>query len=299
VTGHRGDLPVVSTQPQFALDGAVEEFALSALRIMLALGVAFALLDLVISLVEGDGDGPVLVGVVSSLAWISGLAWLDPTARFLRKAWRTAVVVAVASAVFALAGTWGNPYTSEVFVLTGLATVVESRRRVVACVVIAIAGYVGGLLAEGFTLAQLVAAPRVSVVANNIGDLVLFALVMLVALDACRRVLGTALVTLNDVRSGGSATTPALGSVISRADRGPVALLPPARPVDLVDALTEKERALLRHLAAGLRAKQVAHQTATPLPTIRRQIASAKRKTGARTVEQLVGLLVEAELPDD
>jgi len=123
-----------------------------------------------------------------------------------------------------------------------------------------------------------------------------FALVLLLAFSACRRIVGTAWQSLEAVRAGGGSVTGALGLALRRADGAPLAALPAPPPVDIAAVLSAREVALVRHLAAGLRAKQVAHQTGTPLGTVRSQIASAKRKTGARTVEQLVGLVAEAEL---
>ena len=290
----RGAVPGAPRQAA-ALEGIVESFGFAALRIVLAVVAAFALMDLLIVVVDGDDVGRVAVGIVSTLAGIASLRWFEITARFLRRPGAVAAVVGVISVGVAGTGTWNSPYTSEVFALMGVATVVASTRGVVVSVVVAALGYVGGLLLEGITPAQLVDTAHAAVVANTIGDFVLFAVVLLVALRACRQVLGPARQTLESVRAGGPAMTQQLGLALRRADRAPVAWLPPARAADLVAMLSARERALVLRLAAGLLPKQVALETGTPMGTIRSGIASAKRKTGARTVEQLVALVTESE----
>jgi DNA-binding CsgD family transcriptional regulator len=64
-------------------------------------------------------------------------------------------------------------------------------------------------------------------------------------------------------------------------------------PAALVTALSNAERRVLALLAAGRAPKQAARELDVALATVRTHIASAKRKTGARTLEQLVGLFAE------
>ena len=290
----RGIVPTARRHPP-GPPAPVERFALSALRIMFGVGVTFAVLDLIIAVAARDGAAQIAVGVGSSAAWISGLVWFGRTSQFVRRAGGVAALVAVLSGAVAFAGTWSSPFTSEVFALMGVATVVESKRGVAACVAVAATGYVAGLLTDGLTLSQLTDSRHAAVVANNIGDFVLFAGVLLVAFGACWRVLGSAPEILASVRGGGLAITPDLGVALRRADSAPVASLSRPPAADVVAVLSERERALMRELASGLAPKQIAHDSGTPLGTIRSQIASAKRKTGARTVEQLVGLVAEAD----
>lgn len=291
---HRGGVPAGSGRA-LGVGGLVERFGLGALRIMLGVGASFVALDLVIAVVEGDDGGQIAVGIVSSVAWLGGLVWFDRAATLLRRPRRVEALVVIVSAGVAAAGTWNSPYTTEVFALIAVATVVASGRGVAVCVALATAGYVGGLLVEGTTPAQLVDGRHAGVVANNIGDFILFAVVLLVALNACRRVLGSAREIIGSARAGGATVTPELGLALRRADRH-VGLLPRARAADIVAGLSDAERAVLRQLSVGLLPKQVAQQTGTPMGTVRRQIAAAKRKTGVRTVEQLVALVAEADM---
>jgi DNA-binding CsgD family transcriptional regulator len=101
--------------------------------------------------------------------------------------------------------------------------------------------------------------------------------------------------TLHDARRGASrAITPAL----ARALDGPVALLEAPDPGARLAALTPAEVAVLELLAAGQAPKQAARKLSVSLATVRSHIAAGKRKTGARTLEQLVGIYAEAVVVD-
>jgi DNA-binding CsgD family transcriptional regulator len=71
--------------------------------------------------------------------------------------------------------------------------------------------------------------------------------------------------------------------------------LPRREATTLADGLTTAERRVLELLSRGRAPKQVALELHVALSTVRSHIASAKRRTGARTVEELVGIFVEAE----
>lgn len=84
---------------------------------------------------------------------------------------------------------------------------------------------------------------------------------------------------------------PSLASQLAAAAAGaPARLLARADPRALIAPLSAAERRVLGLLADGLAPKQAAHVLGVKLATVRSQIAAAKRKTGARTVEQLVGI---------
>jgi len=71
----------------------------------------------------------------------------------------------------------------------------------------------------------------------------------------------------------------------------------PARRVAEIDGLarlTRCERRVLELLAQGLAPKQAAWHLHVAITTVRSHIAAAKRKTGARTLHQLVGMFVDA-----
>lgn len=68
------------------------------------------------------------------------------------------------------------------------------------------------------------------------------------------------------------------------ADPGP----PPATPVAQPTALTPAQVQIVDLLASGLSPKQISAERGTSLETVRTQIKWAKRKTGSRTLEELV-----------
>jgi DNA-binding CsgD family transcriptional regulator len=64
----------------------------------------------------------------------------------------------------------------------------------------------------------------------------------------------------------------------------------------VIEPLTTAERDVLALLAHGRAPKQAAYERGIAISTVRSHIRAAKRKTGARTLEQLVALFAEAEV---
>jgi DNA-binding NarL/FixJ family response regulator len=62
--------------------------------------------------------------------------------------------------------------------------------------------------------------------------------------------------------------------------------------------LTRSERRVLTLLAEGLAPKQAAWELHVAISTVRSHIASAKRKSGARTLQQMVGAFAATAGPD-
>ena len=62
--------------------------------------------------------------------------------------------------------------------------------------------------------------------------------------------------------------------------------------------LTQSERRVLTLLAQGLAPKQAAWELHVAISTVRSHIASAKRKSGARTLQQMVGAFAATAVPD-
>jgi DNA-binding NarL/FixJ family response regulator len=94
-----------------------------------------------------------------------------------------------------------------------------------------------------------------------------------------RRTPANAARELADIRAGSYAFTRAPGGAMQGA---PLALKPGCPGV-----LTRMERSVVEGLAAGLAAKQLAHNRGVSLATVRTHIKNAKRKTGARTLREL------------
>src|SRR5204862_3215831 len=104
---------------------------------------------------------------------------------------------------------------------------------------------------------------------------------------------------LYGLRHGEPATTPGLTALL--AGQRMLALPAAPAPTNEVDhapvgaALTPAEREVVGLLADGHRAKQIALLRGVELSTVRSQIKSAKRKTGARTLDELVAVAWEAD----
>ncbi len=71
-------------------------------------------------------------------------------------------------------------------------------------------------------------------------------------------------------------------------------MLPAPDPGARIASLTPAEVGVLDLLATGLAPKQAARELSVSLATVRSHIAAAKRKTEARTLEQLVAIYAEA-----
>jgi DNA-binding CsgD family transcriptional regulator len=92
-------------------------------------------------------------------------------------------------------------------------------------------------------------------------------------------------------RTGGIAVTAGLAYAGVRTS--PTELPSGVDPRVLIGTLSAAERDVLVLLARGRAPKQAAYERGTTIATVRSQIAAAKRKTGARTLGQLVALFAE------
>jgi DNA-binding CsgD family transcriptional regulator len=177
-------------------------------------------------------------------------------------------------------------------VIVCISAFVSSARWVALCFGMCTVCYLGGLALHGETLAWMLGDGRPVITAQ----LVTFAsngAVGLLLIALLRRFLATGPQRLAAVRDGGRSLTPQLALAASARH---VALLPSADARTLIAPLTYGERDLIALLAAGRVPKQAALDLSIALASVRSRIASAKRKTGARTVEQLVALYAEVEL---
>jgi DNA-binding CsgD family transcriptional regulator len=164
---------------------------------------------------------------------------------------------------------------------------------VTVTVLISAAGYLGDQALAGHGLGWMFAGAGRSDVATQLADLVLNALIGLLLIAMLRRFVAHAEDTLAAARQGSSrAITPALAATLAPTP----ALLPAPDPRARTAALTPAELGVLALLAAGQAPKQAARELSVSLATVRSHIAAAKRKTGARTLEQLVAIYVEAAL---
>jgi DNA-binding CsgD family transcriptional regulator len=289
-------LPQAPSYPATA--AAMDAFAMTALRAALALGSLFAVLIVAGALATGVAPIRAALGVSLVALWV-GAAWRHRlAARVLRRRHAPTVVAVALAALLAADGAWENPYTAITFWVVGVSVVVESPTGVAMCAAASIAGYIAGLVIDGVSPAEIVDSEHGPQVMSNAACFILVGLIALTVVEALRRVVMSAPHTLAAVRAGHPAFTEPLAAAI-RAAAPPAGLLPPARAVDLVARLTHAERRVASQLARGESPKEIALRTGVGLATVRAQIRSAKRKVGARTLEQLVGFVAVAEDDDD
>jgi DNA-binding CsgD family transcriptional regulator len=270
---------------------AAEALAVAALRVGFALMVIAAVSDALFALLDGGGLLAGVEGVVFTGLAVGGLLYPALAARLLRPPGR----VVILAALFALAGAldWGIQirFAEVAPAIVWIAVIVSSPVWVAACVLVSAGGFLADLLVKGHSLAWTLTPVGRELVVNQWVDLVANAGVVLVLIVLLRRFIAGVPASLAAARAGGPAVTPGLAAVV-RGD--PVALLPRADPASVIAPLTDAECRVLELLADGLVPKQAALRLSVTLPTVRSHIAAAKRKTGARTIEQLVGLYAQA-----
>ncbi len=270
---------------------ATEALAVAALRVGFGLMTIAAASDTVFALLDGAGLLAGIEGAVLTVLAVGGLLRPATAALLLRPPGR----VVIAAALFALAGAfdWGiQSHFSEVApAIVWIAVIVSSAPWIVACVLLSAAGYLIDLLLKGHSLAWAVTPTGRELVINQWIDLAANAGAVLVLVMLLRRFIAGVPASLAAARTGGLATTPALAAAV-RAE--PVVLLPRADAASLIAPLTDAEHKVLALLRNGLVPKQAALELSVTLATVRSHIAAAKRKTGARTIEQLIGIYAQA-----
>ncbi len=275
---------------------AAQVFAVGALQIALIMGAVVAVLLLAALVIGGAPTRWIVTGAVLVAVWTLAACKPAVTARLLARRYATSALAGAFAVVIALEGTWHNPFLGVGFALVLVSGVVDSWRGVAGCVTASVVGYVVGVAVSGWPLGQLTIGPRLHEVVTNSVDFVLVALLVSAVVGALRAVLANARSTLEEVRQGAGGFTPALTTALRAADGAAPPLLPRAPASAVVTQLSDAERRVVSLLADGLAPKQAAVALDVPLATIRSRLASAKRKTGSRTLEQLVGLAAEANL---
>ncbi len=270
---------------------AGEALAVAALRVGFALMTIAAASDTMFALLDGGGLLAGLEGAILTGLGVGGLLRPATAARLLRPPGR----VVILAALFAVAGAfdWGiQRHFSEVApAIVWIAVIVSSPPWIVTCVLVSAAGYLVDLLLKGHSLAWTLTPAGRELVVNQWVDLVANAGVVLVLVVLLRRFVAGVPASLATARAGGPAVTTALAAAVSSE---PVALLPRADAASVIAPLTEAECKVLGLLRDGLVPKQAALDLSVTLATVRSHIAAAKRKTGARTIEQLVGIYAQA-----
>lgn len=287
--GERGDdvYAVVSRVTQAA--------GVKALQIGFALMLIAAVSDGVFGVMAGGGGRVALEGIALVGLAGAGYARAEQAANLLTPPGR----VVVCSALFGVAGIadWGvQQHFAEVApAVVWIAVIVSSTRWVVLTVIVSALGYLAGLAIQGHTLMWMADGPGHDLVANQLVDLIANAGVVGLLVAIFTRFVRTIPEQLAQARNGAGVFTPQLNAAVGF---GPIGLLGRGDPVMIVDALTDQERDVLRLLADGLAPKQAALELRVSVSAVRTRIANAKRRTGSRTLEQLIALFAEVSGAD-
>jgi DNA-binding CsgD family transcriptional regulator len=256
----------------------------------LALFVWVALGSLTQAIASGLGDHPTRRLIVGVLL-VSGSAFMlwhrDVVATALRaRPWLVLPLAAAELGAATVDGLIGGAYVAFSLTSVGVATIVARARTVWLCVALLETGYVAALLvvrSPGSLVDQ-------GLVGATVGVMVSYpvaALLFMWLRGRFTRFIRAVETTLDDIRSGAVAFTPALGRALRRE---PLAL-PPAPAA----RLTPTERRIIEGLAAGKAAKELAYMRGVSLSTVRTHIKNAKRKSGARTLRELAALPSRAD----
>lgn len=248
----------------------------------LALFVWVACGSVVLAIVNGLGEHParrLLIG----LGLVGGSALMlwqrDAVAQILRtRPWLVFGLATLELAAAIADGLIGGAYVAFSLTSVGVAVVVARTRTVWLCVALLELVYVTTVLASR-SPASLIDDGRLGEVLGIMVSYPVAALLSLGLRGRFTRFVDRVETELDEIRSGASPFTLALGHAISGA---PLAL-PAGPPTDL----TRAERRVVEALAAGLAAKEIALKWGVTLATVRTHIRNAKRKTGARTLREL------------
>lgn len=241
----------------------------------------------------GGGGSPLLAaqGFAIVVASVVLIARVDVAASLLRPRGAMWLVVALFCALGAVEHALQPSFSNVLLALVWIAAVVSSIPSVIVTVLIAWAGYTVDLVLEP----GAVRAANGSLLSQGVGELVILIIsagLTAAAVTILRHTLADAPARLANARSGAvdGRGLPELAAAVRRESR---ALLERGDSAAIIAGLSGRERAVVELLVRGLTPKQIAGRSFVTMATVRSQIASAKRKTGARTLDQLVGLYAE------
>lgn len=204
--------------------------------------------------------------------------------------------VTILAGLFAAAGALDfglqSHYGQVASAIMFIAALVCSRRWVAITLAVSMLGYLADLAIQGRSVAWMLGAGQ-STVVTQLVDLLVNALVGMFVVGLVRRFLSRVPETLHAARTSRIAITSRLADAVAGDT---TRQLSRADPAAIIGPLTSRERNVLTLLARGRAPKQAARDLCVELSTVRSHIAAAKRKTGARTLEQLVALFVEGDV---
>ncbi len=304
----------------------IDAARVSLIRIALAFGLANAVVPFLLQVASPDDPTSLGLAFAWVVAW--GIAVLNPH-RLLallqrdRTRWAVAVIGGGATLLTIVAtGGLDSPVKTGANWLGWAATVVVPARTALVFASVLSVATTGSFVLSGTALAELVTGDDRYIVITGFLNPFVIVLVALSLLGAFHDMIARAPTTLWEVRRGGPATTPAMTALFAGApiplletggDRGEEERDPettasqeagdPGQSAAL-GARTEGvgsaehqlfpvEREIVALLASGRTPQQIALDLERSTDSIYGQIASAKRKAGARTIEHLVALAWE------
>lgn len=278
-----------SAGPRAALSRALDAALTSVLRIVCSVGLANAILLVVITV----AGRPTAFAITAAIAW-AGIWWLmidraDGLRRVLRRRPALLVGPAILGMVpFALDGGLQGTLGTQVLWLTWVAAVTVSAPMTLMTAAAMTAATVAALAALGMTAHDFLAGPDRFQAALLICNPLLAAAVGLALVGVFRGRLAGVADELAGLRAGAPASTPALTALLGRA---PEPLLLTAR-ADAARArpwgLTQAEQEIVALLRSGLTVKQIALERNGSVLTVRTHVKHAKSKVGARTISELI-----------
>ena len=292
--GHPGGtaIAVPVREKQTLAAASLTRVANLALRTGLVLLMATAGLGTAVLIGQNGSAVLIAQGVLLVSTALLGFVKIDAAMRILRPRGSVCALIAIFCVLGAFQHGLEAAYSSVLLALVWISAVVDSPKEVAICVLIAWGGFAVDVALEGHALQ----VAHGSVAAQSTGELAILLIsagMTFAAISILRMTIAGASTSLADVRAG---TAPSVTPALTSAVRGePIPLLPRGDAVAITQELSPSERAVLTLLAEGLAPKQAARELGVALTTVRSHIASGKRKTGARTLEQLVGLYAEAQ----
>lgn len=279
--------PHSPTPAASTLDLLASAFTASALRVTLAFGVVNSLFFLLIAAVGNPSPQRVVLAAGFVAVWAAAL-WRHRFVERFAGGWPYVLIAltALSAVPIAIDGGRASVLHTEVLPLVWVAAVVASPRITLATGVTYGLALIAGVLLGGLSLGAISRGGNRYDVVSTAANGIEFAIVGLLLVGTFRSIVARGPDILAGVRRGEPATTPALGAVIRGEPLG--LLLAPASRSDT--ELTRAERDVVTLLAEGLAPKQIALARGTSLATVRTQIKHAKRKTGARTLDELVAI---------
>ena len=284
------------SSPEHAL--AVETATRRLLRVALLFGLGGSIVALVTTVQHRPAAGSVAVGTAWCAAWAAGavrpeaVAWL-----LLRWRWTTPLVAAASVGTILASDGLDSLLKTEANWLAWAAPVVLGTAASLAIAAILSTGLLTAMLLGGRSLHDIIAGPdRYTAVTDLVNPFVIV-LVALAFTGVFRVILRGAATTLASARGGGPTSTPGMSQLLAgrpaRAlpagafapDSAPDMTIDPREPAT---ALSQAEREIIELLADGRTPQQIALQRERSVETVYDQIASAKHKAGARTIEHLI-----------